>query len=171
MKMRKAHTARTFAVCGCGGSLVAPVAFALFCIAGHCLGQGTVTITFDNPPQPPGTYSYVNQYSESGMQFTAPGTMDDFVLVGSGLAGVPNDGSTYLQTLVNSTVVLSSLSGVPFGLIAFDVAGLQPPYTPPHTASSRLPAGRRNGDEQFQQHYRQFPDLAAWLRIREPEHG
>jgi hypothetical protein len=65
------------------------------------------------------------------MQFTAPGTMDGLVLVGSGMTTGPNDGTTYLETLVNTTVVLNSLSAVPFGLIAFDVAGFQPPYTPP----------------------------------------
>jgi hypothetical protein len=57
--------------------------------------------------------------------------MYSLMLIGTGVAGYPNDGTTYLGTLVNTTVDVSSLSGVPFGLTSFDVAGFQPPYTPP----------------------------------------
>lgn len=107
------------------------MSLALVCLTSDCLGQGTLTITFDNPPQPAGTWSAVNQYSESGMQFTAPGTMYGLVLVGSGLAGGPDDGTTHLGTLLNSTVAVNSLSGVPFSLTSFDVANDAGLLTPP----------------------------------------
>ena len=51
-----------------------------------------MTIAFEGPasaggpqPQPPGTYSVINQYSEQGMRFTVPGHPDGLLLVGSGL--------------------------------------------------------------------------------------
>ena len=115
-----------------GGRFILSQAAVLFCLLGQCLGQGTVTITFDNPPQPPGTWSAVNQYSESGLLLTVPRGMYSLLLIGSGLAGDPDNGTTYLGTLVNTTVEVSSLSGVPFGMISFDVAqfnGLQTPWT------------------------------------------
>jgi hypothetical protein len=107
-------------------------ALALLCLLGHCQGQGTMTITFEGPPaQPPGTVSYNMQYSESGMWFTCPGHPFSVLLVGSGLAGDPDNGTTYLGTLLNTTIVVSSLSGVQFGFTSFDVAQFQGLLTPP----------------------------------------
>ena len=132
MKVTKAHRDRGLPVTPWGGSLVAPAAFALFCLVGHCLGQGTVTIGFEGPPpQPPGTYSIISQYSESGMLFTAPHTMSGLLLVGSGVPGDPDDGTAYLGTLVNTTLEVNSLSGVPFSITSFDVAGFAGLFTPP----------------------------------------
>jgi len=112
-----------------GGRFIVSQPLVLFCLLARCLGQGTLTITFDNPPQPPGTYTIIGEYSESGMLFAGPPyTM---LLIGSGLAGDPNDGTTYLGTSLNTTVTVNSLSGVPFGLIAFDVAQFSGLFTPP----------------------------------------
>ena len=106
----------------------AHVALAVFCLVGHCLGQGTVTITFEGPPaQPPGTYSVISRYSGSGMLFTAP----YMLLEGSGLAGGPDNGTTYLATLLNTTLPVNSLSGAPFSMTSFDVAGFYGLLTPP----------------------------------------
>ena len=104
---------------------------ALFCLVGHCLGQGTVTIGFEGPPpQPLATYSIISEYSESGMLFFVPAP-DSLLLVGSGLAGDPDDGTTYLGTSLNTTLAVSSLSGVPFSLNSFDVAEFAGLFTPP----------------------------------------
>jgi hypothetical protein len=96
-------------------------ALAIFCLVGHCLGQGTMTIKFEgSPPQPPGTYSILLQYSESGMLFTAPPyTM---VLVGSGLSGNPDDGTAHLDTSLNTVITASFPSGFAFSLSSLDVA-------------------------------------------------
>jgi hypothetical protein len=101
-------------------------ALALLCLLARCLGQGTVIVTFEGPaypgapqPQPAGTYSYMEQYSELGVLFTVPHHPSSLMLVGSGLAGVPDDGSAYLGTLLNTTVEVNSLSGVSFALGAF----------------------------------------------------
>ena len=112
-------------------NLVPPVVMALLCFLCKSWGQGTMTITFEGPPpQPPGTRSHLATYSESGMLFVdGP---DALVRVGSGVAGVPDNGTTYLGTGVNTTATVSSLSGVPFGLSSFDVArffGLLTPAT------------------------------------------
>ncbi len=129
---------------------LSPAAFALFCLVAHCLGQGTVTITFDSPqPQPPGTWSAVMQYSEAGMRLTAPGTQYALLLIGSGLAGNPDDGTTHLGTLLNTTIVVSSLSGVPFGLTSLDVANDFRRTHAPDASGGWLPAGWHNGYERF----------------------
>lgn len=114
------------------GGLNTLAALAFFCLASGCLGQGTITIGFEGPPaQPPGTISYNYTYSESGMLLTEPGHPSSVLLVGSGVAGVPDDGTTYLGTPVNTALVVTSLSGAQFSLASLDVAGFNGLLTPP----------------------------------------
>jgi hypothetical protein len=128
--MRECVTHRTSRGIGWRSSFLAFAALSLCSLSANSLGQGTITITFEGPPpQPPGTYSYLSTYAESGMVFVdGP---DSLVLVGSGVAGVPDDGTTYLGTAVNTTATVSSLSGVRFGLSSFDVGKFYGLLTPP----------------------------------------
>ncbi len=64
------------------------------------------------------------------MLFTVPAGIYSLLLVGSGLAGQPDDGTAYLGTLLNTTVAVNSLSGTPFNFISFDVAQFQGLLTP-----------------------------------------
>ena len=85
-------------------------------------GQGTMTITFDNPPLPPNTDSIINQYFESGARFWWPGgSFGGLALVGAGNAGgSPNNGTTHLETYA-ATYVAFSLSPIGvFNLVSFD---------------------------------------------------
>ena len=65
------------------------------------------------------------------MLFAMPSAQVGLVLIGTGMDAGPSDGTTYMGTLLNNTVVLNSLSGVPFGLTSFDLAGYYGLLTPP----------------------------------------
>jgi hypothetical protein len=86
-------------------------------------GQGTMTVTFDNPPLPPNTASLISSYSESGINFwypVPPGPVG-LVLVGAGNAGgSPNNGTTHLETFAGSYVAFAPTSVTPFSLRSFD---------------------------------------------------
>ena len=71
-------------------------------------------------PQPPGTYTRVSEYFESGMWFRRPQYPDSLLIVGSGVSWGPDNGTAYLGTLLNTIVAVSSLSGVPFSLSSLD---------------------------------------------------
>jgi len=85
-------------------------------------GQGTMTITFDNPPLPPDTATIITSYSESGMRFWEPGSsFGGLVLVGAGNAGgSPNNGTTHLETYAATYVAFAPTSVTPFSLRSFD---------------------------------------------------
>ena len=86
-------------------------------------GQGTMTITFDNPSLPPNTASIISSYSESGMRFwLSSDSSGGLVLVGAGNAGgSPNNGTTHLETYAGPTHVNFSLSPIGlFNLVSFD---------------------------------------------------
>src|SRR5437879_4609487 len=100
--------------------------FAGFCIAANSYGQGTLRITFDGPPvQPRGTAALVTNYYESGVLFT-PITPGDphhaFVRNGGGISGYPDDGTTYLQAGLGSTLMFRFTNGSAFNLVSVDLA-------------------------------------------------
>lgn len=90
----------------------------LFIVALSSLGQGT--ITFDNPPMPSGTATLTQRYDEAGMSFTPIGSVG-FVRQG-GVAQAPENGTTYLQALLGSTLQFSYTNGSSFNLVAVDLA-------------------------------------------------
>jgi hypothetical protein len=119
-----------------------PVVLGFFCLMTPCWGQTTfdpIRVTFDGPPaQPPGTAKIVQQYYESGMAFTpidpsAPWA--GFVRVGSSprLAGLPDNGTAYLQAGVGSTLKLSFISGSSFSLMGVDLGEYSTVFQEPET--------------------------------------
>ncbi len=102
---------------------VLAVVLALLCLRVCGWSQGTMTITFDNPPLPPNTGVLINSYSESGVRFwLSSDSSGGLVLVGAGNAGgSPNNGTTHLETYAGQTHVNFSLSPIGlFDLISFD---------------------------------------------------
>jgi hypothetical protein len=97
-------------------------------MATSALGQGTLTwITFDGPPpQPLGTAIVLQQYFEAGMSFTpidpnAP--WSGFVRRGVPTnPGWPDNGTTYLQADLTSTLKFSFSDGSFFNLVSVDLA-------------------------------------------------
>ena len=91
MKPARPHTNRT--------SLVVSAALAFFSFAAVCLGQGTMTITFDSgyPVVPPGG-RMPGAYTESGMNFWNPYGEQSPILAGGGIAGYPEDGTADLRS-------------------------------------------------------------------------
>ena len=73
--------------------------------------------------QPPGTYSIISEYLESGMLFFVP-VPSSLRLVGSGLSGNPDNGTAYLETSLNTTITVNFASGLVFGLGSLDAAHL-----------------------------------------------
>ncbi len=101
---------------------------ALFLLAGliSCMGQGTLRITFDGPPeQPPGTDYLVADYTEGGFLFMpllepyTPGSGLD--RNGGGNSGFPENGTAYLQWDW-AGLAFSSTDDSPFGLASVDLA-------------------------------------------------
>jgi len=112
MKLARPLTSRT--------GLTASAALAFFCLAVGCLGQGTMTFTFEG--QPSGTISGGKAYYvESGMKFTVnpPGGL---FLVGPGIPGWPDDGTGYLMAPDGGGLVFNFTSFAPFNLLSFDAA-------------------------------------------------
>jgi len=107
---------------------------ALFLLAGliSCMGQGTLHITFDGPPeQPPGTGCIVQDYAEAGFLFKPllepyqPGSGLD--REGGGDPGFPDNGTAYLQEYWPG-LAFSCTDGSPFGLASVDLAGFSTSY-------------------------------------------
>jgi hypothetical protein len=128
MNAPRFNTPQALAVNGWQGTFAASAALALFCFLANCLGQGTMTITFEGSaylggpqPQPAGTYSIISQYSESGMLFNAHAAYT-MLLVGSGLSGNPDNGTAYLEN--DAAMTASFPSGILFSLTSFDAAVL-----------------------------------------------
>jgi hypothetical protein len=128
MNAPRSKTRQALAPNGWWGTFAASASLALFCLQGDCLGQGTMTVTFEGPaypggpqPQPPGTYSIMSQYSESGMLFNADAAYT-MLLVGSGLSGNPDNGTAYLEN--DAAMTVSFPSGIPFSLTSIDAAAL-----------------------------------------------
>jgi hypothetical protein len=103
-------------------SLIATALVAFGLAQSH--GQGTMTITFDNPPLPPNTASLIGSYTESGVRFwypDPPTSAVGLVLVGAGNAGgSPNNGTTHLETFAGSYLTFGTSPIALFNLISFD---------------------------------------------------
>jgi len=107
-------------------------ASTILCFAlalGECLGQGTMTIGFEGPifpggvqPQPRGTRTATDVYTESGMRFLDPSGPQGVVLSGGGINWAPENGTAYLQ-MISGGVAFSFTSGAHFDLLSFDAAG------------------------------------------------
>ena len=88
-----------------------------------CEAQGSFTITFDGPPpQPPGTGRIIQRYDEGGMMFTPISGLIGFVRSGGGISFFPENGTTYLQAPLGSTLMIRLTSASPFDLISVDLA-------------------------------------------------
>ena len=74
-------------------------ALALVGLSGHCLGQGTMTVTFEG--QLRGTEQQIGVYSELGMQFGGL-TPQSLWLSGGGIPGYPDNGTGYLENPAGS---------------------------------------------------------------------
>lgn len=113
----------------CGGTFIAVLpAVGLLGLATTCLGQGTMTITFQGPP--PGTQWQIGVYTDpaSGMQFGGL-TPQTLYLNGGGIPGYPDNGTCYLENLAGSmrfgpNTFPPTTPLVPFNLVSFDAAEL-----------------------------------------------
>jgi hypothetical protein len=113
-----------------GRTRKAMVSIALFfSLLASCLGQGTTLIGFEGPaypgapsPQPPGTFSIINEYIESGVWFRNPHPPENLALTGTGLAWAADDGTAYLYTSLGGTLALSFTDGAPFSLVSVNLA-------------------------------------------------
>jgi hypothetical protein len=122
------HARSRFRAIGWHTGLATFAALTIFCALGRGYGQGTMTIGFEGPayggapePQPFGTYSIISVYDESGVRFIATYAAYTLVLVGSGVSGLPDDGTAYLG--FGNTMGISVLSRAPFSLVSCDIAG------------------------------------------------
>ena len=96
----------------------------------ECRGQGTTQfhINFDGqPPQPPGTSVFIQQYSESGMWFRpigalGPGKGFSHRRGGGSLSPAPDNGTTYLAAALGDSLLFSFTNGSLFGLSSVDLA-------------------------------------------------
>jgi hypothetical protein len=98
------------------------VSFAL--VLGECLGQGTMTLTFEG--QPRGTLRQTGPYYEGNIKFRAV-PMGALYLSGSGVSGYPDNGTGYLimpdHDYWNNGLEFGSTDGVTlFDLVSFDAA-------------------------------------------------
>jgi hypothetical protein len=99
------------------------IALTLLAALPNSYGQGTLLrIRFEGPPlQPPGTASIVQEYFESGMWFRPIGSQG-FVRRASGTSGAPDNGTTYVQALLGSSLAFSFTNGSVFDLASVDLA-------------------------------------------------
>lgn len=87
--------------------------------------QGTLQITFDEPPERPGTQHGVTEYFESGMWFKPVGPYDpgnQFARNGGGIPYYPDNGTTYLQAALGESLMLSFTDSSAFDLVSVDLA-------------------------------------------------
>ncbi len=105
-------------------------AVGFFWAMAQCSGQGTLHITFDgNPMQPPGTSFFIQQYFEAGMWFrplgvVGPGNGFSHRRGGGQHADLwPDNGTTYLQSPLGSSLKFSFVDDSLFGLSSVDLAG------------------------------------------------
>jgi hypothetical protein len=91
-------------------------------LSSFCHAQGTLKITFDGPPpQPPGTAVLIQHYGEAGFSF-GPIGQTGFVRQGGSISFYPENGSTYLQAGLGSTLMFHYLNGPVFSLVSVDLA-------------------------------------------------
>ena len=89
---------------------------------GQTRGQSTLHITFDGPPIIPGGSAQLTQrYDEAGMSFTPIGPTG-FVRQAGGVAFYPENGTTYLQAGLGTTLKFSFTNGSIFNLVSIDLA-------------------------------------------------
>src|SRR2546423_5611343 len=94
----------------------------LFLLSDPCLGQGTLQIAFDGPPDVPrGSGRVVQGYFESGFSFTVLPGSDGFVRWGGGGPNRPDNGSAYIQASLGDSLVFAN--GSLFGVSSVDLAG------------------------------------------------
>jgi hypothetical protein len=109
------------------------LAAAVAILCGHLAlshAQGTFTINFEGPPytggpapQPPGTFTTISSYRESGMVFWDPYAPNNLALIGAGWSGAPNDGTAHLDVTGGAYLGFDFTAGIHFNLVSFDAAG------------------------------------------------
>jgi hypothetical protein len=104
------------------GERVGPF-LCLALLLGECLGQGSMTLTFEG--QPKGTVLQTGPYYEGGMEFRAI-PFGALYLSGGGITGYPDNGTGHLWVPSNgpgSGVEFSSIGGTTlFNLVSFNAA-------------------------------------------------
>lgn len=101
---------------------------ACFWLAANAYGQGTFqTITFDGPPTiAPGTAASVTNYYELGMYFRPiphpPPGLPSFTRAGPGIAGNPDDGTAFVKTAIDESLMFAFTNGSTFGLASVDLS-------------------------------------------------
>jgi hypothetical protein len=126
MDERQADTMRALPLTN-GTALTASATLGIFSLAVACLGQGTMTFTFE--VQPRGTVLQIGGYTQSGMHF-APAPFGSLLLNGGGMPGYPGNGTGYLELPDNGTPnnrltigpTAAFPTSAPFNLISFDAA-------------------------------------------------
>lgn len=90
----------------------------------HCLGQGTLQITFEDSSIPPGSASLVSLYYEAGVWFRPIDSMSPgFVHAGPQPPPEwPDNGTACLQAGLGSTLMFSLVTGSVFDLSGVDLA-------------------------------------------------
>ncbi len=102
-------------------------------------GQGTLEyrVTFDGPPYiAPGTSRLVDSYSERGKVFQPIGGADTENRLGrsgGGVAGLPENYSTYLVAPAFASLQVAALDGSSFGVVSVDLAEYSTLYDYPST--------------------------------------
>ena len=120
MNATKSPTTRSPSLFGSERTKVLLSVLALFCLAKHCLGQGTMQVRFEG--QPRGTYVTTSSYSESGMMFWNPYGPENLARIGSGLSGAPDNGTAFLDVTGGARLAFTFFSGAHFNLVSFDAA-------------------------------------------------
>lgn len=108
------------------------VAVGIFCILTptNGLAQGTILIGFDGPPlQPPGTATLTQQYSESGVLFTAINPFDTFGRCnGTGSLSRPDNGTTYILSNGTDSFKFRFINDSLFSVVSVQLAGFNTIY-------------------------------------------
>ena len=105
-------------------ALMKYAAFVLFLVTTLCQGQGTFTVTFDEPPVVPlGSYRLEREYFESGVWFRTDSPVLYFQLTrhNSTQPGA-NNGTTHLTHPPGGTVLFSLANSTEFSLVSLDLA-------------------------------------------------
>lgn len=95
-----------------------------------CIGQGTFTVTFDQPPPlPPAGSRYETNYFEAGMWLRRD-PPDVPLVLSRGFSGFPDNGTTYLVPYGSAYgigMVFSLADGTPFDLKSVDISNYPTP--------------------------------------------
>lgn len=101
-----------------------------------CRSHAQGIVTFDGSPHiAPSDEVAINYYSELDTVFTPIGGTGQFGRSGGqpALEGFPRNGTAYLVAAFTYSLSVSSLSGVPFGLVSVDLAEFSTLYQTPLT--------------------------------------